>query len=142
MSSAAASFKRVSMRGTRAPRSSSPISVLCRPARTPSCSCERSATRRQRRRFCPKRSAKSTSHLQNLNEAECRPRWRDQPASAVEQADAGEIADRTLDVVAACEVLRAAGQLAGEIRDDQVRWVERQDVHENDALVLQILRVI
>lgn len=76
-----------------------------------------------------------SASLEDLQEVQRPWRGHDQAARAMEQADARQITDGPLDVVALSEVLRSAGDLADQVRDRQQGRVSVQDVHEGDALI-------
>jgi hypothetical protein len=57
----------------------------------------------------------------------------------MQQPEAGQVADRPLDVVSLSELLRSSGDLADKLGDHQQGRMPRKDVDQDDALVADVL---
>lgn len=58
---------------------------------------------------------------------------------AVQEPQASQIAYRPLEAVAFAEVRRPCGDLSDKLREDQMGWMNHQDLFQDDALVAQVL---
>jgi hypothetical protein len=77
----------------------------------------------------------------DLVEAQCRQSWQLQVLAAEEQSRADQVANGPLNGVPLAEVVGVVGQLTDDFRKSDVGWVDRQDLDQSGALVVEVLRI-